>query len=645
MSGLAGVAGAGPGAGLRAGLRAGLPAGAGADLPAGPATVRLRLLATTDLHSQLLSYDYYTNRPQYGFGLAQTAALIAEARAEVPGSVLLDNGDFLQGSALADIAALPRRRRRHPAIAAFGALGYDAVALGNHEFNYGLDLLLSSLKDAPFAALSANVAWKLAADPRDDDLLAAPFALVPRDLTDARGQTRRIIVGVLGLTPAEILIWDRTKLAGRVQVRGMAEATRAWVPQIRAAGADVVVCLAHTGIGPSGPGQSGCHLAELAGIDGIDALVAGHTHQVFPPPDSAGTGPLADPAIDAATGRVAGKPVVQPGHSGSHLGIIDLVLQPGPGRWRVAEARVRAVSASEVVAGMSPSRLRTAAAPLRRVIEADHRAALGWTRQNLGTSAVPLCSHFAQVADTQLLRLIAEAKADHVRTLLAGRPEAALPVLSTARPYRCGGLGGPLNYTDIAAGPLSIRHVFDLYPFPNTLRAAFVDGRVLRHRLERSAALLRRIRPGGQDQPLVDPEVPGFSYESIPGLVYLIDPSRPAGDRILGLSFRGRPLGADDRFVLVLNSHASGEEEMPEALAAVLGESTLCTTVIADYIRRKGRLQPIPDEGWRLAPLPGTTVVHDGGAGAMARLGAVAHLRPEFLGITPAGYHRFRLHL
>ena len=637
MSGLAGVAGAGPGTGPRT--------GAGTEDSAGPSPLRLRLIATTDLHSQLLSYDYYANRPQYGFGLAQTAALIAEARAEVPGSLLLDNGDFLQGSALADIAAFPRRRRPHPAVLAFAALGYDAVALGNHEFNYGLDLLQRALRDAPFAALSANVAWQLGRDPLDDRLLARPYTLIPRDLRDARGQVRRITVGVLGLTPAEIVTWDRAKLAGRIEVRGMAEAARAWVPQMRAAGADVVVCLAHTGITASGPGHSGSHAAEIAAIEGIDALVAGHTHQVFPPSEAAGAALTADPMIDAATGRIAGKPVVQPGHSGSHLGIIDLVLQPGPGRWRVAGARAQTISASEVVAGLSPARLRAFAAPLRRALLPDHRAALGWTRQNLGATAVPLFSHFAQVADTQLMRLIAKAKVDHVRALLDGRPEGALPVLSTARPYRCGGLGGPLNYTDIPEGPLSVRHVFDLYPFPNTLRAGIVTGRDLRARLERSAALFRRIRPGAQDQPLLDPEVPGFAYETIPGLGYRVDVSRPEGERVLGLSFRGRPVGGDDRFVLVTNSHAAAEVEMPASLRDVLGETTLCTTVIADHIRRIGLVQPMAGEGWRLAPLPGTTVVHDGGAGALHRTGAVSHYRPEFLGITPAGYHRFRLHL
>ncbi len=249
-------------------------------------------------------------------------------------------------------------------------------------------------------------------------------------------------MGVLGLTPAEIVTWDRTKLAGRIEVRGMAEAARAWVPQMRASGADVVVCLAHTGITPSGPGHSGSHAAEIAAIEGIDALVAGHTHQVFPPSETAAAGPQADPAIDAATGRIAGKPVVQPGHSGSHLGIIDLVLQPGPGRWRVAGARAQTVSASEVVAGLSPARLRAVAAPLRRALLPDHRAALDWTRQNLGATALPLFSHFAQVADTQLMRLIAEAKVGHVRALLAGRPRDASGAVDRAPPIAAGGWAG-----------------------------------------------------------------------------------------------------------------------------------------------------------------------------------------------------------
>lgn len=638
MSRLAGVAGSGPGAfGAEGGTEDNLPA----------STIRLRILATTDLHAQLLSYDYYANSPQFGFGLTQTAALVAGARAEVPGSLLLDNGDFLQGSALADIASRPRRRRAHPAISAFAAMGYDAVALGNHEFNYGLDTLQAALRDAPFPALSANVARRLGPGPLQDDLLFAPYALIARDLTDARKRTHRIKVGVIGLTPPEILAWDKAKLAGRVEVRDMAEAARVWVPRMRAEGADVVVCLAHTGIAAPGHAAGDCRAVEIAGIRGIDALVAGHTHQVFPPPAEAAVPPVPPeaPVIDREAGRVAGKPVVQPGHSGSHLGIIDLWMQPGPGGWRVAQARSRAMSASEVVAGLTPVHIRTQAEVLRSRLSADHRAALAWTRRRLGETDHPLHSHFAQVADAQVVRLIAAAKVAHVRARLAGMPEGELPILATARAYRCGGLGGPLNFTDIPAGTISVRHVFGLYPFPNTIRAAVATGRDLRRRLERTAALLRQIRPGVHDQPIVGPDVPSFAYETIPGLSYMIDPTRPAGSRILDLRHGGRPVGQEDRFVLVMNSYIAGNADAPGRGLELTGDETLCTTAITEHIRRQGVLCPVPGEGWRLAPLPGTSVIYDSGAGALAHLDAVAHMRPEFLGVTPAGYHRFRLHL
>ena len=650
MTRQAGVAGAGPG------VRQERQQGARGQAPE---MLSLRIMATTDVHANILSYDYAGNRPYFGQGLAQTASLIAAARAEVPEAFLFDNGDFLQGSALADLAAHDRRKRVHPVIAAFNALSYDAATLGNHEFNFGIGVLERALQHARFPVVSANVLRERGPGPLQDGTFVPPYTLIERALPDGTGRMRPFRLGVLGLTPPEILRWDREHLEGRLDVRPMLEAARAWVPEMRRAGADLVLCLAHTGIAESSGGLDSEGLAtEIAAIPGVDVLVAGHSHLVFPHRAAA-----LDPRINPVEGRLAGTPAVQPGHAGSHLGVIDLVVRRDGVGWVVARAQVRAISVSEEVAGLSSGLIRRNAALLRHAVGNDHRAALAWTRKPIGSTGRAMSTCFAQVSDVGAMCLIAAAKIDYARRALAGTPFVGLPVIATATPYRSGGRGGPLNYTDIAAGALSVRHLFDLYPFPNTAVAIRITGAVLVEHIERSAAAYSQIVPGLQDQPLIDPAFPGHAFTTVHGLSYRIDLTRPArydtrgqlirplSRRVTDLRIGGRPFGAADCFVLVTNNYRIGGSlgiSPPRPEDILLEERILLTDVLRGFIQRTGRIdgQLCSDgEGWALQPLPGTTLTYDTGANAEAHLAEAAHLRPALIGLTDEGFHRFRLHL
>ncbi len=207
---------------------------------------------------------------------------------------------------------------------------------------------------------------------------------------------------------------------------------------------------------------------------------------------------------------IHGKPVVQPGHNGSHLGVLDLILRRDEDGWAVARAEVRADSVSEVVAGLSTDVIRRNAAPLRRAVQADHRAALDWTRRQIGRSTFAMSTCFAAVADVPAMRLLAAAKRAYIRDVLRATPAADLPILALATPYRAGGRGGALNYSDLPAGPLTVRHLFDLYPYPNTIVAHRATGADLAEILERSAAQYLQLRPGGIDQPLIDRPTPAL---------------------------------------------------------------------------------------------------------------------------------------
>ena len=640
--------------------------------PAGEAqagvTLDLRLMATSDLHAHVLSYDYAGNRPMFGQGLVQTASLIAAARAEQPDAVLLDNGDFFQGSALADMAARRRRSRPHPVIAAFNALGYDAATLGNHEFNFGLPVLQKALAEAQFAVVSANVLTKRGATPLEDQTFVPPFALIDRWLADAIGTRHRIRLGVLGLTPPEIMHWDREHLEGKLDVRPMLESARVWVPHMRQAGADIVVCLAHTGIAiraglPSSEGLA----TDIAAIAGIDAVIAGHSHLVFPQ-----HGAHLDPRVDPTQGLLCAKPTVQPGHSGSHLGVIDLKVRRGAdGAWAVGSATVRAISVSEEVAGLPAAVIRRHAAPLRQALGSDHSAALAWTRRPLGRVDLNMSTCFAQVADGGAMQLVAMSMLDHARRALAGTAAAGLPVVATATPYRAGGRGGVLNYTDIRRGELSVRHLFDLCPFPDTLMAVRITGAALIEQMERAAALFAQVLPGRQDQPLIDPAFPGFAFATFHGIHYRIDPSAPArydprgtlirpdARRISAAQVAGRAVRPEDQLVLVTNNYRAGGTlgiRPPAREDLLLDRRDLCTDVLRDFIQRRKRIdRAVCSEicgggsggchSWALRALPGSSVTYDTGATASNHLDEVAHLRPEFIGLTAEGFHRFRLFL
>lgn len=570
----------------------------------------------------------------------------------MPNSLLFDNGDFLQGNPLAEyIANSPRRRRTHPVIAAFNSLGYDAATLGNHEFNYGVGFLSTAIARAEFPVVSANIATRLGKSPLRDKTLVPPFALLKRRMTDGTGRTHTLRIGVIGFAPPQIEIWDQEHLGGRIRMRDILSSARAWLPRIRAQGADIIVALAHSGIGTV-EAEDGMEnaAAALAALPEIDAVIAGHSHLAFP-------GPAVPAAhgIDPALGLLAGKPAVMPGHSGSHVGIIDLVLtrsDQGKRRWTVQRAEASLRTRSVRPTGPNHS--------LRQAVGPDHRAALAWSRQQLGTSRVALQTHFAIAAPSAALDLIAEAKAVHVRSRLAGTQWADLPVIGSAAPYRSGGRGGPDNYTDIPAGPIRLRNISDLYGFPNSVVALAMTGAALADWLEHSVSIFRQIAPGSLDAPLHDESLPAFSFDVLPDLAYGVDLSQPArfdvqgrlvnpqARRIVGLCLDGRPLDPARRLVLATNSHRAGlarANRSGDPPTVVLSQGTRVQDVIADLVRDSSPVGAAPRPAWRFLPMPGTTAVLRSGAGSQHHMGDLARYRPERLAQDADGFLHYRLHL
>lgn len=291
--------------------------------------VRLRILETTDLHASLLNYDYYQTKMDNRIGLVKTATLIRKARKEAVNSLLFDNGDHLKGNPLGEYLARIRgihKGKTHPVYRAFNYLKYDAVAIGNHEFNYGLKFLHAALKGAKMPVLNANVYSVKTNSP-----YFTPYILLTKKVVDQNGGQHVLKIGVISFMPTQIMKWDKANLEGKVYAKPILDSAKEFVPILKNQGADIIIALAHTGISdePYNP-ESENAVYYLTKIPEIDAVLAGHSHSVFP-------GPVYKHLsnTDMELGKINGKPVVMAGAFGSRLGIIDLKLKKAGGKWRV----------------------------------------------------------------------------------------------------------------------------------------------------------------------------------------------------------------------------------------------------------------------------------------------------------------------
>ncbi len=626
--------------------------------------IHLRLMATSDLHVHIHPFDYYQETEIANAGLARIATLIDRLRAETPNTLLFDNGDFLQGSPMGDYIAHGRGLKEgdlHPMIGAMNLLGYDAAALGNHEFNYGLDFLDRALAHAAFPVLAANAVTRRGAEVGRDQRRFAPHVLLDRVLIDGAGRRQRLRIGVIGLLPPQITTWDHGLLQGRIETRCMIETARALIPELRKAGADLIVALAHSGISadPQHEGMENAAL-PLARLEGIDALIAGHSHLVFP-------SPLFDrmPDVDAIAGRLAGKPAVMPGFWGSHLGVIDLLLTHTQNGWTITGDRSTALP---VARRDETGRLRPLVAAAPRLLDnvgPAHDETIAFMRRRIGTSATALHSYFALVAQSEAVQLVCHAQEWHLRPLLKATAHEGLPLLSAAAPFKAGGRAGPDHYTSIPAGRLHLRNLADLYNFPNTICAIRITGRLLRDWLERSAAIFRQMRPGVTDQNLIDPDFPSYNFDIITGITYEIDLARaPRFDhmgrpldrragRIRKLRYLGNPIDPAAEFIVATNNYRVNTcaDLAGPGRSRVIHEAPITNRdILMRYIAaREEGIGPVPPESapnWRFTPIRGTTALFETSPRAGVHLADLpAHLRLEPAGMTEGGFARYRLHL
>ncbi|MBT3072190.1 bifunctional 2',3'-cyclic-nucleotide 2'-phosphodiesterase/3'-nucleotidase [Rhodomicrobium sp. Az07] len=505
--------------------------------------MRVRLLETTDLHMFVMDWDYYRAKPDPTVGLTRVATLIRAARRESPNALLFDNGDFLQGNPLADyIAAQPPGSEPHPLVATMTALGYDAAGLGNHEFNYGLDFLEATVQNAPFPFVCANVVRAGGA------AFLPPYTVLKRVFKDDAGAEHELRIGVISFLPPQIMSWDKARLEGNVEASDIVLTARRLVPELRAK-CDVLVALCHSGIGTGAWTEGEEHGAlHLAAVPGIDAILLGHAHRVFPGKDYANAG-----EVNSVAGRLHGVPAVMPGFWGSHLGVIDLGLRREGERWIVEKADVEARPIYRREGG-TVHELTTSDPEVAASIAVAHGSTVAWVDQPVGTLNARIYSYFVWAGYDPTTAIVNAAQIAYAKPLLAAAGFGELPLLSAAAPYRVGYT--PDSFIDIPAGPVPMRAVADLYIYSsNTVTVVKATGAQIVAWLEWAARVFNTVDPSVTGaQPLVNKKIPSYNFDAIAGLTYAIDVTKPSG-RIVDVRFEGKPLDLSREFAVVTNNY------------------------------------------------------------------------------------------
>ena len=568
-------------------------------------TVDVRILATTDLHTNLVNYDYYQDKPVETLGLAKTAVLIEKAKKENPNVLLVDNGDTIQGTPLGTYKAIVdpvEKGEQHPMYAALQALGFEAGTLGNHEFNYGLDYLNRVIETAGMPLVNANVL-----DPATGKFIYQPYKIIEKTFTDTQGRLTTVKIGVTGIVPPQILNWDKANLEGKVVVRDSVEAIRDIIPEMRKAGADITLVLSHSGIGDDkyekGEENEGYQIASLPGVD---AVVTGHSHAEFP--SGNGTGFYEKyPGVDGVNGKINGTPVTMAGKYGDHLGVIDLKLTYTDGKWKVTDSKgsIRKVDTKSKVAD-------------QRVIDIakeSHQGTINYVRQQVGTTTAPITSYFALVKDDPSVQIVNNAQLWYAKQELAGTPEANLPILSAAAPFKAGTRGDATAYTDIPAGPIAIKNVADLYLYDNVTAILKVNGAQLKEWLEMSAGQFNTIDPNNsQPQNLVNTDYRTYNFDVIDGVTYEFDITQPNkydregklanpnASRVRNLKYQGKEIDPNQEFIVVTNNYRSNGN-FPGVREASLNRLLNLENrqAIINYILAVKNINPSADQNWHFA--------------------------------------------
>ncbi len=574
----------GAAAAVVAGPLAAAPAHAGAKDR--PTTWDLTVLGTSDTHGNVFNWDYYRDKEyddsaHNDVGVAKVATLVNQIRAERRGkaTLVLDAGDTIQGTPLATFYAkqepITETGERHPMARAMNVIDYDAITLGNHEFNYGLPLLDLWIRQLGFPALAAN-----AVKVRNGRPAFEPYVIKKVKLGHGAPSLR---VGILGLTNPGVAIWDKANVEGVLRFEDMIATAAKYVPIMRERGADIVLISAHGG--DSGVSSYGTELPNenptaliAQQVPGIDAILFGHAH--------------AEIVEKFVTNEATGEQVLtaEPSKWGQRVTRMDFTLSRERGRWKVLSKHSTMLNTNTVVEDPK----------VVAAVKAQHDKTVAYINQVVATSVVELSAAQSRYVDTPILDFINKVQADTVAAAMAGTEYADLPVLSISAPFSRTAL--------FPAGDVKIKDVAGLYIYDNTLEAVVLTGAEVRAYLEYSAKYFRTHAVGDVVDPatISEPTVPDYNYDTFSGIDYDIDISKPVGQRVTALRHAGTttPVADADRFVVAVNNYRrSGGGGFPGIVKPqVYNAQQEIRQLLIDWAQAKGVIDPADffPPNWRL---------------------------------------------
>lgn len=578
------------------------------------ATVDFRIMATTDLHANIMDHDYFTDKQDPNMGLSRLATIIEESKKEVDkdfknknidNSILVDNGDVIQGNPLSTVYAMNEETKvkpgeKYPVYEALDILGYDATTLGNHEFNYGLDFLKQITKKNVMntSVVNANVL------DNNGKYMFDPYKIINETVIDSNGKKQKVKIGITGVVPPQILNWDKKNLQGKVKVEDMKTSVEKITKELKEKQkVDIVIALSHTGTGESDEHVMNSENAayQLTQVKGLDVVVAGHSHST-------------------TQTEMNGVQVVQPSNWGKELGIVDLKLEQQGKTWVVndKESNVTRKSVKELKPENSPIITKNEA------LKAAHEATINFINKPVGEATKDLNSFFSLVSDNASVELVSQAQRWYAKNKIEQgqdelQPYKDLPILSAAAPFKAGGrdFNDATNYVDIKSGELKIKDLSNLYIYDNTASILKINGAQIKEWLEMTSGMFNTINPNStEDQQLFNVGYRSYNFDSIEGLTYEIDVTKKAkydsdgntinkdSERISNLKYNGKALDLNQEFLVVTNNYrASGNFPGIRDAKLVYSSADENRQAIMDYIKETGTITPSKDDNWRIKPV------------------------------------------
>lgn len=574
-------------------------------------SAKLKILSTTDIHTAFNDYNYYTDTKDEKSGLVRIATIIKEQRKEAgkKNTLLLDNGDFIQGTPLGDYLARVKKLKKgetYLGVEILNYLKYDAATLGNHEFNYGLPYLKNVLKNANYPYVSSNVLTYGKKKP-----FIKPYVILNRKIKTTDGNEKTIKIGIIGAVAPQITTWDSANLDKKIISKDIVSQIKKYVPEMKKKGADIIIALSHSGMGEEKAENMGENVSyQVSKIKGIDLIIAGHSHKAFPADNYKEI-----KNVDIEKGTVNEKPFNISGSYADALGVTDITISNDDGKWKIIDSTTKNIP----VYDKEKQKSVPADKEVKKILEKDHKNVLKYIRSSIGTTKSPITSFFALSQDDSSIQLINNAQIWYAKEKIKGTKYENLPVLSAAAPFKAGGRGGADYYTNIPEGTLAIKNMADLYVYPNTLYILKITGKDLREWLERSAGQFNKIDPTkNEKQMLINNEFPTYNFDVIDGVTYKIDITQdskydrdgklinPDAKRIVDLMHNGKDVQDNQEFLIVTNNYrAGGGGNFPNINInrSVFASPDENRQVVMDYIMKNKEIDPKADENWSFVPI------------------------------------------